>query len=176
MMISTGEALEYLHKNHVVHGSLHTQNILVHESGKAVLADYGLSQIYAERSSSFGDSNHVRYQAPELISGEIPTPSIASDVYSFGVVCYEALSSTQPYSDLGTEVDVILAIYEGQPPYFHANKRLFKSPNLDQVFWDLMLSCWSRVPRQRPDIGLVLEKLRSLSQVIRLRILPPAPY
>ncbi|KAG6845006.1 hypothetical protein H0H87_001778 [Tephrocybe sp. NHM501043] len=144
-------------------------NILFDDSGKAVLADFGITQIYdASRSSVFGDMSHVRYQAPELISGDAPSPTIACDVYAFGIVCYEALSETQPYSSFGTAVDVILAVYEGKAPFSHANKRIFDPPNLDEAFWDLMLSCWAGVPGHRPEIGQVFDGLKSISQVRRI--------
>ncbi|KAG6907683.1 hypothetical protein DXG01_007786 [Tephrocybe rancida] len=161
MMISVVDALEYLHSKGVVHGDLHSRNILIDDSGKAVLADYGVSQVFpAEWSGNNGDSNRIRYQAPELISGEAPTPTMACDVYSFGVT----ISATHPYSDFRTYVDVVLAIYEGQPPYSHANKGLAGSLNLGQVFWDLMLICWSGNPGQRPGIGIVREELNSFME------------
>jgi len=75
-----------------VHGAikfLPQENILISNSGDAMISDFGLSDI---RGSGCGDLNGLRsarYQAPELIFGEAQQATLACDVYSFSVVCYE---------------------------------------------------------------------------------------
>jgi len=73
-------------------------NILIDNSGRACVADFGLSRVLDSAmavtnslsgSVSFGGT--VRWQAPELFdpSVECPPATMASDVYAFGCVCYE---------------------------------------------------------------------------------------
>ena len=72
-------------------------NILVTESGKACLADFGLSNyVDAEMlmwtsESSANTGGTVRWQAPELFNteNENSKPTKETDVYAFSCVCYE---------------------------------------------------------------------------------------
>ena len=72
-------------------------NILVTESGKACLADFGLSNhVDAEMltwtsESSANTGGTVRWQAPELIGSENENskPTKETDIYAFSCVCYE---------------------------------------------------------------------------------------
>ena len=72
-------------------------NILVTESGKACLADFGLSiHVDAEMlkwtsESSENTGGTVRWQAPELIGSENENskPTKETDIYAFSCVCYE---------------------------------------------------------------------------------------
>ncbi|KAF8170301.1 kinase-like domain-containing protein, partial [Mycena galopus ATCC 62051] len=91
--------LDYLHSKHVVHGDLKTPNILVTPSGRACIADFGLSTIVDELSLKMTFSTHsgragtVRYQAPELLMNERPI-HFGSDVYAFACVSYEVRQIT----------------------------------------------------------------------------------
>ncbi|KAJ7895938.1 kinase-like domain-containing protein [Mycena olivaceomarginata] len=72
LIADVAKGLEYLHSNNVVHGDLKTVNIMVTPSGRACIADFGLSSIVDELSlkitfsSRSGWAGTVRYQAPEL--------------------------------------------------------------------------------------------------------------
>jgi serine/threonine protein kinase len=72
------------------------KNILVDDSGHAVLCDFGMSQIIEEELEPSGTTTSgvregtLRWSAPEVVSGENPGRSIpASDVWSFGCTGYE---------------------------------------------------------------------------------------
>jgi serine/threonine protein kinase len=72
-------------------------NILVTESKRACLADFGFSSVMdsqglktASLSSATPEGGTVRFQAPELINPQFEgSRSPASDVYAFALVCYE---------------------------------------------------------------------------------------
>lgn len=73
-------------------------NILATESGRACLADFGLSRFQdgAEFSCSQSGSSSLlggttRWQAPELLDPEVDSPKLTteSDVYAYGCVLYE---------------------------------------------------------------------------------------
>lgn len=84
----------------MIHGDLKGANILVNDSGRACLADFGISCVSdahgmetASLSSASRQGGTVRYQAPELFDPEFESPrSKASDVYAFALVCYEVTS------------------------------------------------------------------------------------
>ncbi|KXN93054.1 Serine/threonine-protein kinase sepA [Leucoagaricus sp. SymC.cos] len=83
--------LRYLHGLDIVHADLKASSVLVSETGRALLVDFGLSQIVTVvTATTITIGGTVYWMAPEqLISDEMQPPTPESDVWSFGCVCYE---------------------------------------------------------------------------------------
>lgn len=89
------DAVQFAHRNLVIHCDLKPGNILVDRDRKARLLDFGIARLLA--GPAVGDVTGgealaltPQYAAPELLRGEAPT--IASDIYSLGAILYEMLS------------------------------------------------------------------------------------
>lgn len=87
------EALDYLHKQEILHGALNTENIVIDGNGEPKLFDHGLSGIFKKLlTENFGEGfenlsvSNLRCTSPEQALGRNPTR--ASDIYSFGTVFY----------------------------------------------------------------------------------------
>ncbi|KAJ7134330.1 kinase-like domain-containing protein, partial [Mycena epipterygia] len=95
LILDVALGVEYLHQECIVHGDLKGMNILVTPSGRACVADFGLSSIVDALTLQFTHSTAntrgatPRYQAPELILKDNAKNDFASDVYAFACVCYE---------------------------------------------------------------------------------------
>lgn len=76
-----------------------SQNLLLDESFKPKLCDFGLSGRH--RAGFLGTPF---WAAPEVLRGADPSP--ASDVYSFGILMFELLSRQEPF--LGQCIDSVL--------------------------------------------------------------------
>ena len=80
-------------------------NVLITDEGRAVLCDFGLSQVVEDlgRPTGFTLSNPdigpVRWQAPEFLEGEDEPATLASDVWSFGCTAFEVNISMSFCSD-----------------------------------------------------------------------------
>ncbi|KAJ6465314.1 kinase-like domain-containing protein, partial [Mycena sanguinolenta] len=146
--------LEHLHSLKLVHGDLKAINVLVTQSGRAVLADFGLASVADSKvlvsTSSSKRGGTVRWQAPELF-GECRN-SFASDVYAFSCVCYEIFTGDLPFCDLLKDGAVILAVMEGKRPR--------RSSSIPDNVWDLMAECWKAVPEERPSATHIVSRLR----------------
>ena len=88
-------ALDYAHKENLVHRDVKPGNILFDEKGNAYLTDFGFAKSLASADSSTtmsltgGVLGTPAYMAPEAWDGEGWTP--AADVYSLACVFYEMI-------------------------------------------------------------------------------------
>ncbi len=97
-------ALQYAHKQHVIHQDIKPANILLNEENEAVLSDFGLALIIQSMISlsTQNPAGTPCYMAPEQIRGK---PCAASDQYALGIMVYEWLCGTAPFRG------PVLAIY-----------------------------------------------------------------
>lgn len=88
-IVQISEAVNFLHKNGIVHGDIKAANVLVSDHLKALLCDFGLSKL-CSAVTSIGQEGQgsTRWQSVELLergSGK----SFQSDIWAFGMFIYE---------------------------------------------------------------------------------------
>ncbi|KIJ97408.1 hypothetical protein K443DRAFT_105741 [Laccaria amethystina LaAM-08-1] len=159
--------VSYLHQKAIVHGDLKGVNILVTESGKACLADFGLSNhVDAEMltwtsESSAKTAGTVRWQAPELfdLENENSKPTKETDTYAFSCVCYEIFTCQVPFHETSRESIVMMKVMGGKRPSRPANNNAaFIEWGLTDSMWRLMERCWDRDPENRPTMSSICGK------------------
>ena len=99
VLTSIASALDYAHKQGVLHRDVKPSNILINKEGAAVLGDFGLARMMAPTGERLTRIDMVvgtpEYMSPEQCAGRDAGP--ASDQYSLGVVAFEALTGHVPY-------------------------------------------------------------------------------
>jgi eukaryotic-like serine/threonine-protein kinase len=92
-------ALDYAHRNQVMHRDVKPENILLHE-GAALVADFGIGKALTGGKSLTQTGLSVgtpAYMSPEQASGESEVDG-RSDLYSLGCVLYEMLAGEPPFT------------------------------------------------------------------------------
>ncbi|KAF7440855.1 hypothetical protein PC9H_001203 [Pleurotus ostreatus] len=159
--------LEYLHNCNIVHGNVKCANILVSASSEARICDFGMSKIIEEvteqaASVTLTTSGSARWLAPELIEGNITSPTKATDSYAFAMTALELLTGKHPYANQKRNAAVIhekvvKRLLPPRPRNDDADKWISND------IWALMLACWQSA-EDRPslaDIRSHLERIHS---------------
>ncbi|KAF9647775.1 kinase-like protein [Thelephora ganbajun] len=153
LLSDVANGLSYLHSHSVIHGDLKGPSILVDDTGRARLTDFGLAGIASDSGSaaSITDGHAVRWAAPEVLDMERPV-SKESDVYSFAMVVIEVFTGRAPFYNRAP-TSVAVDVLSGNRP-----ERPMHSSLTDDL-WDLTEHCWNKDPYQRPGISEVLLRL-----------------
>ncbi len=121
MIIQVCKALDYAHKNGVIHRDIKPTNILIDRQGNALVADFGIAQIVGTPETEMTSSDIIMgtlsYMSPEQ---KISSTNVdqTTDIYALGIIIYEILCNKKPQgrfklpseinSELGTEYDIII--------------------------------------------------------------------
>lgn len=91
-------ALDYCHRNSIVHRDLKIENILISTRGDIKIIDFGLSNLFSPRSHLKTFCGSLYFAAPELLQARQYTgPEV--DVWSFGIVLYVLVCGKVPFDD-----------------------------------------------------------------------------
>ncbi|MBK6939298.1 MAG: serine/threonine protein kinase [Planctomycetes bacterium] len=110
------DALEHAHRCGVVHRDVKPSNVMVTESGRAMLLDFGLAWSgTAQRVTGSGSHmGSLPYMAPEVLRQDSRAATSGSDVYGLGVSSFELLTLRHAFE--GSEQQVRTQILEGAAP------------------------------------------------------------
>jgi len=87
-------AVDYAHRQGVIHRDLRPPNVLVSETGTLKVADFGTSRFLEIAAHGTTVIGSPPYMAPEQFHGKAV---FASDLYSLGVTMYHMLTGVLPY-------------------------------------------------------------------------------
>jgi serine/threonine protein kinase len=86
-------------------GHQNQANILISPEQRPLVCHFGLSKMVEEVTETTAqmtltsEPNYSRYLAPELIRGDITSPTLYADVYSFGMAILECLTLEKPFAN-----------------------------------------------------------------------------
>ncbi|KZT54907.1 kinase-like protein, partial [Calocera cornea HHB12733] len=158
------QGLHYMHTElnpPIAHGDLKANNILVRASGRACLADFGLSRIQEESSESHTSTSrsattgNVRWKPPEWFFPErygltfVQTFTPEADIYSFGMVIYEVYTEMKPFAAISNRYEISTLVAEGQrPPRPEPQNH---GTGMSPAMWGIVEDCWRGARYERPS-------------------------
>ena len=158
--IDIARGLAYLHnrKPHfAIHRDLKPSNVLLTQSLKAKLADFGISLLHIDKLNTYnmtGETGTYRYMAPEVLKHEKYNYKV--DIWSFGMVMYHIFEEKPPYIDSEFQ-DMILKIANYKLPIFYNCHR-----NVEQLIRSCLVCS-----EQRLEALQLIETLEQLKLVYK---------
>ncbi|WP_430454057.1 protein kinase domain-containing protein [Rhodopirellula europaea] len=95
-------ALNHSHQNGVIHRDIKPSNLLIDESNKLWVTDFGLARLGGQESLTRSGVvvGTFRYMSPEQASGNPVAVDHRSDIYGLGVTFYELLTGAKLFDPL----------------------------------------------------------------------------
>lgn len=119
LMIQVLSGVQALHDCDVIHRDMKPGNILLDESGRPLVSDFGLAkEVLPDGITVTMDGRIVgtlNYMSPEQASGNHRELGPATDIYSCGVILYELLTGQVPHQ-ANTSKTLAQTISENSPP------------------------------------------------------------
>lgn len=163
--LDISHGVEYLHDGAVppvIHRDLKTANILLDQSMRAKVADFGLSkeEVYDGRNS--GLKGTYGYIDPMYISTSKFTTN--SDIYSFGIILFELITAIHPHQNLMEYVNLAAMSSDGVDEIL--DKKLVGTCSVEQVrsLAAIAHKCIHRTPRKRPSMGEISHAILKIKQ------------
>jgi eukaryotic-like serine/threonine-protein kinase len=164
------DALAAAHRKGLVHRDVKPENVLLDESGRVKVADFGLARAVSEGASTATSTilGTVAYLGPELVtSGRCDA---RTDVYAVGVLAYEMLTGRQPFTG---ETPLQVA-------FQHVNTDIPApsdvEPGIPAEVDVLVCALAARAPQDRPiDASAALTLVRHTREALDLAVLDARP-
>jgi len=105
LFLNVCRAVDYAHRQFVVHRDLKPGNILVDQSGEVKLLDFGICKLLHTQTHFSSPDETIDAGLPKMLTPDYASPeqirgdpiTVASDVYSAAAVLYEILTGTKPH-------------------------------------------------------------------------------
>jgi serine/threonine protein kinase len=142
---AVANALDYAHRQGVIHRDVKPANVIVAGDGRIVLTDFGLAMDVEQGSLGevFGSSNYIAPEQAHRSADAVPQ----SDLYSLGVILYEMLTGKVPFDDPSPTAVALQHLTLPPPPPREIN------PNLSAGIEAVLLKALSKYPSERYQTG-----------------------
>src|SRR5688500_11503551 len=141
-------ALDYAHRQGVIHRDVKPSNVMISKSGRVLLGDFGMALEVRDGSmgSIFGTPHYISPEQAKRSADAVPP----SDLYSLGVILFEILVGAVPFNDPSPASIALQHI--SQPPPLPRSINPLISPAVEAV----LLKALEKNPSHRYQSGAKL--------------------
>ena len=169
ILYGIASGMSYLHSQNIIHCDLNPSKIILDEFLFPKIIGFGNSQKLSKHP--IPDVSQLRIEYIYFDNNIYNPPEFelydkrcsAGDVYSFSFVVYEILTSEVPFENI-----------KDQKQFFNEIVNKISRPSLNKVskrYKELISSCWSQNPRERPDFTSIVRELKTDKNFITDKII-----
>ena len=145
LIVQIAGALDYAHRNGVIHRDVKPSNVLIDSEGNSYLTDFGIAKIVEatiELTRTGTAMGTPQYMSPEQCRGDKKLTA-ATDIYSLGVMMYQMVTGRVPF-DADTPLAVIHQhLNDPLPPPRQIN------PEISEAMEKVLLKALAKDPEDR---------------------------
>lgn len=142
----TLSALNYLHKNNVIHRDIKSANLGLTKNGTVKLLDFGVSKMLLAKDLTKRKATTFTgtpcWMAPEVL--EMKEYDSAADIWSVGILALELAYGHPPHIDLPA-ITILLKISREDPP----SRKTYGRDSLSSYFDDFVSRCLNKKINKR---------------------------
>jgi serine/threonine protein kinase len=146
LILPVADALAYAHSQHVIHRDVKPANIILTQSGRPMLTDFGIAKLLdLEDTVDLTGTNAAvgtpEYMAPEQANAK--SVDRRADIYSLGIVLYEMVTGRKPFV---ADTPMTVLIMQARDPL--PSPRKF-APSLSDRAEKILLKALAKRPEKR---------------------------
>jgi serine/threonine-protein kinase len=124
------DGLAFAHENGVIHRDIKPANVMVLDSGRVKITDFGIALLpMGSRTLAGTVFGSPKYMSPEQVVGD--DVDGRADVFSLGAVLYELLTGFAPF--FGGDLDAVLSRVVGEMPAAPSSRNKSIPPAFDYI-------------------------------------------
>lgn len=149
IVFKCAKALDYAHRQGVVHRDIKPTNILITEDKEVKIADFSIAHVVTADTTHTMPTGFVgspRYMSPEQVQEDTITNQ--TDLFSLGIVMYELITGKHPYTT-DSFSRLIYKIINEKPPALSTHR-----PDVPEILEKIVYHSLEKSPGKRYKMGL----------------------